>query len=247
MAELPELPKLTKKPPKAVIIGGLAAAALIGWVWWRNRSATDTATTDPTIDPTTGLPWSAEANTGATGGNAGIGAVGGSEPIDAGGDQGIHDQASWTADVIDKLGGTYDSAALYDALGAYLAGQPINNDQAALVRAAWAASGKWPFIPANYTLTASSSTPGSGGATQVTPATPTATNVTRATVSLTTAAIPGATSYEWAVNGTDHAHTTAPAYRYSAKPGTTYTFSVRAIVGGHDTRQSGSITVTTKE
>lgn len=244
MAELPELPKLTRKPPKAVVIGGLAAAALVGWVWWRNRNATDAATT---TDPLTGLGTGAEANLGATGGNAGIGAVGGSAPIDASGGQGIHDQASWTADAIDKLGGTYDPAALYDALGAYLAQQPINNDQAVLVRAAWAASGKWPFIPASYTLTASSSTPGTGGSTQVTPATPTATNVTRSSVSLTTAALPGATSYEWQVNGSDHAHTTGPSYRYAAKPGTTYTFSVRAIVGGHDTRQSGSVTVTTKE
>jgi len=245
MAELPELPRVVRKVPKPVIVVGVVAAGVAAAIWWRNRSAA-ASTVDPTIDPLTGLPYAAEANGGATGGNSGIGAVGSSPAVDMSG-TGIHDQASWTADVIDKLGGTYDPAAIYDALGAYLASQPINADQAVIVRAAWAASGKWPFIPASYTLSTTNSTPGAGGSTQVTPATPVATSVTRSSVSLTTAALSGATSYEWAVNGADHAHTTSPSYRYAAKPATTYRFSVRAIIGGHDTRQSGTLTVTTKE
>jgi hypothetical protein len=246
MPELPELPRAVRKPSKAMVIGGVAAVAVIGYLWWRNRSAT-TTTPDATIDPLTGLPYSAEANAGATGGNAGVGASGLSDTIDASG-TGIHDQASWTADAVAKLGGSYEQSAIYDALGAYLAGQPINSDQAVIVRSAWAASGKWPFIPASYTLATTGSTPGTGGgATPITPAAPTATSVTRTSVKLATATIPGATKYEWAVNGADHAHTSGPAYTYSARPGTTYQFSVRAVVSGHDTAQSASTTVTTKE
>jgi len=241
MAELPELPAAVRKPPKAVLIVGAVAAGVIAFMWWRNRNAVDAATV--TTDPLTGLGTGAEANVGATGSNAGVGAEGLSQGTT--GDATIHDQASWTADVIDKLGGTYEPAALYDALGAYLAGLPVNADQAAMVRAAWAASGKWPFIPASYTLSTTGSTPGGGGPGVVTPAAPTASAVTSSSVTLSIPALPGATSYEWRVNGADHAHTSTPSYRYPAKAGTTYRFSVRAVVNGHDTANSAETSVTT--
>lgn len=236
---------MIRKPPKPVIIGGLIAGGILAFVWWRNRSAVNAATS--TTDPLTGLSTGAEANTGATGGNAGGGLGGLSDTVDVSGDtSGVHDVPTWTADVIGKLGGTYEPSALYAALGSYLAGQPINSDQAAMVRAAWAASGKRDFLPASYTLTTAGSTPGGGGATAPTPTTPYAT-VSGVRVSLSTGSLPGATSYEWAVNGADHAHTSGPTYVYEGKPHTTYRFSVRAVVNGHDTPQSGSTSATTKE
>lgn len=244
--DAPELPKAVRNPPKAVVIGGVVAGGILLFVWWRNRSATAAAVDTSTIDPLTGLPYSAEANTGATGGNAGEGAVGLSATVDAGGG-GITDQASWTADAVSKLSGTYDPSALYAALGSYLAGSPISSDQAVIVRAAWAASGKWPFIPASYTLdTSGGSTPGTGGGggTLPTPAAPQATT-TRTSVHLSTGAIPGATLYEWQVNGADHAHTSGPSYTYPAHPGTHYNFSVSARVGTQYTPKSGNTAVTT--
>jgi hypothetical protein len=248
MPELPEVPEIGKlKVKKPVVITVVIGVGIVGYLWWRNHSATDAATLDPNaVDPLTGLTYGVESGQ-PTGVNSASGTGGEQDTVDASG-TGIHDGASWTADVVDKLGGSYDPAALYDALGAYLAGQEITADQAVIVRSAWAASGKPPGGPDTYRLTQSGGgTPGAGsGATGAAPAAPVATSVTKSSVKLSTVALAGASSYEWAVNGADHAHTPGPSYTYAARPGTRYTFSVRAIVNGHDTAQSGTTTVTTK-
>jgi len=160
MADLPELPKKLNKP---VVIGVILAGGLLVYVWWSHRSSVDAATTDSadaTIDPLTGLPYSAETGTD-TGLNAatGSGDLGTSSPIgsDSGG---IVDQAGWTADVVTKLGEVYNPDSIYQALGDYLAQSPLSSDEAAIVRAAWAASGKLAFLPQSYTLKTSGSTPG---------------------------------------------------------------------------------------
>jgi len=116
--------------------------------------------------------------------------------------------------------------------------------------------GLTPATPYSFTVAALSAT-GTAGPTGTAvsvktlaalgaPTAPTISKATATSVTLSTKAIPGATSYEWRVNGADHAHTATPTYRYGTKPATAYRFSVRAIVDGHDTPVSPETTYTTK-
>jgi len=77
------------------------------------------------------------------------------------------------------------------------------------------------------------------------PAAPHAT-VSGSKVTLSVPAVPGATLYEWVVNGADHAHTSTPSYVYQGKPKTTYRFSVYVTAGQAHSLTSTQTTVTTK-
>lgn len=139
---------------------GLGTAGLIAiWYWWRQRtsSASTSSTTDPNaIDPLTGLPYSAEQS-----GNTGYVNPNPVTAIDTTTGNGITTNQAWVADVIDKLGNIGQDPAFVGAvLGKYLASQPLTLEEAAVVRMAWAFSGKPPQGPNNFTLATGGSTPG---------------------------------------------------------------------------------------
>jgi hypothetical protein len=147
---------------KTVAIVTLAGAAIIGVVWWRQGHDTGAAAATPAdaIDPLTGLPYSVESGTD-TGLNSGTGHGYDTSPVDANPpSNGVTDIPSWVNDALAKLGATMDAGAVSRALGDYLAQVPLTQDEAAIVRQAWAVSGKWPFLPQSYTLATNGSTPG---------------------------------------------------------------------------------------
>lgn len=138
---------------------GLGAAGIIAaWYWWRQRmaSASSTATDPNAIDPLTGLPYSAEQS-----GDTGFVNPNPVTSIDTRTGNGITDNQAWVADVIDKLGNIGQDPSFVGAvLGKYLASQPLTLEEAAVVRMAWAFSGKPPNGPNSFTLATTSSTPG---------------------------------------------------------------------------------------
>lgn len=149
-----DIPGVGPVERRNVWIGLAAAVGVAGFVWLRRRNQA-AASPDATVDPLTGLPYSAEnqPSTGYVNPNP-VQSV-----IDSTG--AITTNAEWTADVIGKLGNIgMDSGFVGSVLGKYLASQPLTLDEAAVVRTAWAFSGKPPQGPDNFTLSSTSSTPG---------------------------------------------------------------------------------------
>jgi len=139
------------------VIGGVAVAAgIAAFVWLRRRNASAADQTQGLIDPLTGLPYSSEnqAPTGYVNPNPVQSTVDSTTGT-------IKTNAEWTTDVIGKLGNIgMDASFVGTVLGKYLASQPLTLEEAAVVRTAWAFSGKPPQGPDNFTLSGGSSTPG---------------------------------------------------------------------------------------
>jgi hypothetical protein len=137
---------MKKSTKNWMIIGAVGAAGVVIWYVMRARqqSSSTTSTTDPSIDPNTGLPYSQEyGGYGVAGGGVpnyggyydpgtgsfigGTGAVVTQPPTNA----------SWAQQVeayLQTIG--YDPTAVAAALGKYLTGQPLSQDQEAIVAAA---------------------------------------------------------------------------------------------------------------
>lgn len=157
----------SKKVLVPVVIGG---AALALYLWYRNKQQiADATTTDPTIDPATGLPYAEETGLD-TGLNSGQGSESSGVAVNATG--AIVDIPGWTAAVVEALGQTTDPGAITAALGDYLARIPLTADEAVIVREAWALEGYPPGGPTTYTL-ASAGTSSPGGSPPVTTPPPT--------------------------------------------------------------------------
>ena len=152
-----DLPGVGPVERKWVWIGGAAVVGIAGYYWYTKKKPPGSGLVDPTIDPLTGLPYSAEnmPQTGFVNPNP-VQSV-----IDGTTGNGITTNTEWTADVIEKLGNIgIDPNYVAGVLGKYLASQPLTLDEAATVRTAWAFSGKPPQGPNTFTLATGSSTPG---------------------------------------------------------------------------------------
>lgn len=135
---------MKKSTKNWMIIGAVGAAGIVIWYMMRAKSgASTTASTDPNIDPATGLPFSQEYG--------GYGAGGGGVPQQFG----YYDpqtgsyitgtgsvttpptNASWAQQVeayLQTVG--YDPTTVAAALGKYLTGQTLSSDQQGIVAAA---------------------------------------------------------------------------------------------------------------
>lgn len=154
MSNLPPPPTRGKPPNRRVlIIGGVAAAGIVYWAYKKNKASAVTATsTDPNIDPTTGLPYS-------SGSYGSGGAVGTSPSL-----YGYTDQfgslissgtgsvvtapstnAAWAQQAASYLvANGYSGAEVLGALGKYLAGLNLTDTEMATIQAAIAVEGNPP-------------------------------------------------------------------------------------------------------
>lgn len=139
-------PPMKKSTRNWLLIGGLGAAAIVIYMVMRARSnAATTGTTDPNIDPATGVPYSQEyGGYGATGVTPSLygyvdpttgafisGAGAGNTVLQP------STNASWAQQVeayLQSLG--YDPTAVGSAIGKYLTGQTLTSDQQGIVAAA---------------------------------------------------------------------------------------------------------------
>lgn len=154
MSNLPPPPSRGKPPNRRVlIIGGVAAAGIVYWAYKKNKASAPTTSTDPNIDPATGLPYSSSSY------GSGGGAVGTTPSL-----YGFTDPYG---NLISNPGSTivthpttngawvqlaagyliahgYDPLTTLTALGKYIAGGALTDDQMGIVQAAKAAEGEPP-------------------------------------------------------------------------------------------------------
>lgn len=139
----PPKKKLTKNK-KILLYAAGAGLGIVGVIWYRKRQATATDTTgqDPNaIDPNTGIPYSQESGYGTT-----PGMLGGYDPLTGGYNPGpgvglptVYNptNATWATEAetyLTSLG--YDPITVGTALGLYLAGKPLSQDEYDIVTAA---------------------------------------------------------------------------------------------------------------
>lgn len=200
MADVADVPKVGPVDKKYLWAGGALVAGIVFYAYWKDRRAASGTTTAPdpnAIDPATGLPYSAE--TGATAAS-GVGSVANASGYGTGpATVAITTDQQWAQAVEQDPGlSTFDPNFLSTTLGKYLSGQALTNDEATLVRTAWAFQGQPPGREP-IKLVTTGSTPG-GGTTGTPPATPSglhviSTQVTTGSVGLGWNAVAGATGY----------------------------------------------------
>lgn len=166
-------PPMKKSTRNWLLIGGLGAAAVVIYMVMRARSNAATST-DPNVDPATGVPYSQEyGGYGAQGVSPSLygyvdpttgafisGAGAGNTVIQP------STNASWAQQVEAYLGQIgYDPLAVGAALGKYLTGQTLSADQQAIVAAALGFYGQPPQPVPPITTTPPPGNGSGGGST----------------------------------------------------------------------------------
>lgn len=163
MSNLPPPPGVRKVPKsnrRVLLIGGVAAAGVVYWAYKKNAaSSATTGTTDPSIDPTTGLPYATGQYDYSGGGASGVtpSLYGYTDPygntIIPGSGQAVvtapSTNAGWAQQAASLLvnAGQYDSTLAYGTLGMYVGSGGkvgLSDTQMALVQAAYGLAGPPP-------------------------------------------------------------------------------------------------------
>lgn len=249
-----------KEIPKWAVYASAGAAAVGGFLWYRNRSSSSTASSTGTaagsslVDPATGIPYADETAgnyAGYTQGTSGLGY--GLPTSDITGSllsngTSFTSNAQWAQAVEAGLTGLgYDAQAVGAAVGKYLLGVPLTSDQVTIVQTAVAEFGPPPVGTHNIIAGGTAPPPAPGGTPPPAghgpfPA-PGGFRVTGKSAhgfSLAWNAVPGAQAYRVKVvqlNGHvaadfQESGTTAAI---PGSPGWSYHCSVQALPGGHGT------------
>ena len=257
-----KLPGIGNVPKPALIAVGAASVGILAYAWYRHSAGSSagtadpgtTDTTDPSIDPATGVPYADEF--GYT--NGGYGFLGVNDPstgqiITSGSGTGIvtiTTNAQWSQAAqayLASIGG-FDSTAVAAALGAGLLGHYMTPDQVGIWNAAIAFEGNPPggYPPLNTTPPI-----GQPPATTTLPA-PSgfkSTGHTSHSVALAWNGVTGALEYHVKVTGGGLNHTVVThnqTYNVgSLKKSTSYQFYVMAQNGAGTGAKSPTITVKT--
>lgn len=190
-----------KKLPKKWVWVGVAGAG--GFVLWRYYQASRAARAAPAPDGTmdTGSVTAAPPGVGG-GGNVQYAGTGAQT-----GDASITTNSAWTQAATDYLTNTagYGAATVVEALGAYLANNPLTDQQIIIVRAALAAEGAPPqgtFTIKHTTAPAATVDPYSQRPGVIDPSSLQFTSTSAATgIRVQWKAVPGAKYYQGSMNG----------------------------------------------
>lgn len=168
-------PKKSLFKNKFFLVGGGVAAILVAYEYKKQKTASastaasaTTVSTDPTIDPSTGIPYASEDYSAATGGAIGspYGSAGGTVNISPV----VGTNTSWSQTATQALVALgFDSTQVATALGTYLnnPGAGLSQDELNIVQAAIGQEGSPPTPVPAPTLTNPSGQ--SGGTTGGTP------------------------------------------------------------------------------
>lgn len=147
----------------------------------------------------------------------------------------------WTQQVLDYFS-WLEPGFVSSTIGKFLARVPLSADEADFIRQAWAARGKPPEGPPNFTLTTDGNNPGSTTTPSV-PAGLKVGTVTASSIALDWTDSADALSYEVYRNGSKVGSPTASAYTDSGlASGTSYSYTVKAINGSNVSAASGAVT-----
>lgn len=148
-----------KPVSKPIVIGGVAVAGLlVVYLVYKHHKASAAAAATPAVDTTTGT-----LTAGDTGFSNPVPGAVGSSTVDTSGGTVPTTNDQWVQKVLGDFanqGSIYDPLYASQTLGAYLAGVPLTQDQAVLVRTAWGLEGKPPQGDIPIVLTTTGSTTG---------------------------------------------------------------------------------------
>lgn len=194
MAETVHVPGIKQPLPQWAVFAGVGGTIAAIVLYYRNKNQQATAPATSSLYPPDGTvgdptdPYSTDPATGQTYGDEGAGIVGGFGSLttgggggDTGGDTGstggppFSSNGAWSNWVIGQmqtLNPNLDTGALTDALGLYLAGQPVEPAQKTLVLDAEAIGGPPPVAgPGNYPPNVRTNGGKGGGQTAANPVT----------------------------------------------------------------------------
>jgi nucleoid-associated protein YgaU len=137
------LPAVGKVPKTWLYVGAAAVAVLVGYAYFKSRTA---GPAELVVDPATGA-------TGETGYRNPAPQSGTTVPLPSTGADVIDTNAKWTTAVVGSLANIgIDSQFVSLAVSKYLASVPLTPDEANIIRQAWAFHGKPPGGPNTFTL-----------------------------------------------------------------------------------------------
>jgi len=230
---------LPPKQQKALAVVGVGAAGYVTWKWLtRDKSAgTD-------IPPTTSSTDGDLAGTGVIGSN-----VGGSENVGNSGNRdpdAITTSGKWYDAAVEKLSNAgWNAQAVQSALGEFLTGQPLDSEEARIVRAAVGAMGGYP--PGGPTTVKETAGPTDASKLSA-PKGVKVVSHDSTSADLSWSPVPGATEYGVFNGGAIQsiARTTGTSVKAGTlQPGKTYTLYVAGYVGGKPGPRSAGVTVKT--
>lgn len=218
-----------------VYVGVGAVGVFAAYLMWRRQQAANTDATPADAELGDGLTTGAGSDVyqGATGG--------GSATSDPDITPMPSTNVEWTQQVLDYFN-WLEPGFVSSTIGKYLARVPLSADEADFIRQAWAARGKPPEGPANFTLSSGTNTPG----TTTMPGVPTGlkvTSVTGSSVALDWADSSDALSYQLFRGSTQVGSPTSSAYTDTGLgSGTSYTYTVKAVNGANVSAASAAVT-----
>jgi hypothetical protein len=217
-------------------VGIGAVGVLAAYLMWRRQQ--DAAAADE-------VPADADLGTGLTtpdGGDVYQGANAGGAPT---ADPDITPMPStnveWTQQVLDYFN-WLEPGFVSSTVGKYLARVPLSADEADFIRQAWAARGKPPEGPTNFTLTTDGNTTGSTTTPSV-PAGLTVTSATATAIALDWTDSADAKSYQVMRGGVQVGTPSGSSYTDTGlASGTSYSYTVKAVNGANVSAASGAVT-----
>lgn len=206
MAGQVKLPGVGPVSTRALMIGGVSAAAVMAIVWYRRKTAAAAAASTAPASASTDTTGTYDPNAVGYDPNA-AGGTGGYFVPDSSTQGPMTTNAQWTQAAMTALANVADPTALAAALGAYLTGAAVTQDQTTLIDEAIAAEGYPPvagpngYPPAIHTQASTGQsqgggiTGGGGTATKLSPPAARVDSVTRTSAHLSWAPVTGATGY----------------------------------------------------
>lgn len=219
-----------------VYVGVGAVGVLAAYIMWRRQQAAAAANETP-ADASLG-----DGLTTAAGSDVYQGATaGGTATADPDITPMPSTNVEWTQQVLDYFN-WLEPGFVSSTVGKYLARVPLSADEADFVRQAWAARGKPPEGPDNFTLSGGTNTPGSTTMPSV-PAALKVGAVTASSVALDWTDSTDALSYQVFRGGSQVATPTSSAYTDTGlASGTSYSYTVKAVNGSNISAASAAVT-----
>lgn len=218
-----------------VYVGVGAVGVLAAYLMWsRQQSAGDETPTDAELGE--GLTTPGAGSDVYQGANAG-----GAPTADPDIDPMPTSNVEWTQQVLEYFN-WLEPGFVSSTVGKYLARVPLSGDEADFIRQAWAARGKPPEGPTNFTLTTDGNNPGGTTMPSVPAGLKTGT-ITASSIALDWTDSTDAQSYQVFRNGAQVGTPTSSAYTDSGlASGTSYSYTVKAVNGSNISAASSAVT-----